>query len=297
MAGLTDPPDRTTTAFQSAKQDIRLRALAAGLTLWDQLVNGPDDTTADRWVDTWAPQRTAGSWSVAALTDAYVDSFLEAHGVTPVGGIDPDDIVAQVRPGVPDEDLAMRPLKQVRLALAEGSDLGGALRRGRQRLESIEATDIQQSFRIAYRDRIAQEPQIRSYRRVLHGSENCALCVVASAQRYRSSKLMPIHPGCDCGVEPLVGPTDRGPTIDRDRLDQVKQLLDEQGISYGDRAQLANTKIRINLSSVDDLTEVPHGELGPILAVKQHRNTDLGDLPSWVRRSRREFDPTGRRTR
>ncbi len=203
----------------------------------------------------------------------------------------------KVRPGVPDEDLAMRPVKHVRRALSEGKPLADAIEAGARRLESIESTDIQQSFRVAFRDRIDQEPSIRAYRRVLVGGENCALCVVASTQRYRTDRLMPIHPGCDCSVEPFTGAGGRGRIIDRDRLDEVKQLLGDEGVAYGDRAQLANTKIRINVKSVDDVTEVPHGELGPMLSVKQHRNTELGDLPKWVRRSRREFDPTGQRNR
>lgn len=295
MASLSDPPEPTTQQFLDAKSRLRRQALFSTLALWAEMVNGPDDTTADDWVSTWAPQRGAAAYSVSALTDAYLDAFLEAHGIAPQGAIDPDDVVAKVRPGVPDEDLAMRPIKHVRRALSEGASLSDAIEQGAQRLRSIEETDIQQAFRVAFRDRIEQEPSVRRYRRVLVGSENCALCAIASTQPYKSSRLAPIHPGCDCGVEPLLGPSGR--VIDKDRLDQVKQILGDEGVSYGDRAQLANAKIRINVKSVDDLTEVPHGELGPILAVQQHRNTELGDLPKWVRRSRREFDPTGRRVR
>lgn len=295
MASLSDPPEPTTRQFLDAKTRLRRQALASTLALWAEMVNGPDDATADEWVATWAPQRSAAAYSVSALTDAYMDSFLEAHGITPEGAIDPDDVVSKVRPGVPDEDLAMRPVKHVRRALSEGAALTDAIEQGARRLKSIEETDVQQAFRVAFRDRIEQEPSVRRYRRVLVGTENCALCAIASTQRYKSSRLAPIHPGCDCGVEPILGQSGR--VIDKDRLDQVKDILGEEGVSYGDRAALANTKIRVNVKSIDDVTEVPHGELGPILAVSQHRNTDLGDLPRWVRRSRREFDPTGQRNR
>lgn len=294
---LFEPPDPVTSAFQARKTEIRRRALAGALALWDQLVYGPDDDTATDWVSAWAPQRAAGASAVAALTDAYVDAFLNAHGVTPAttAPLDLDSIVAKVRPGVSDVDIAMRPVKEVRYALADGSPLEQALQQGRQRLESIESTDIQQAFRVAFQERATQEPAINSYRRVLHGSENCAICVVATTQRYWTDRLMPIHPGCDCGVQPIIGPA--GKIVDRARLNQVKDLLEAEGVTYGDRAEMANTKIRINVSDVDDVTEVPHGELGPILAVSKHRNTEMTDLPAWVRRSRREFAPGGQQTR
>lgn len=288
-----EPVDPLTAEFDRQRRQVKAQALAAALNLWDQLVVGPDDASADRLVDALAPTWGVAAAQVTVLTDAYVDAFLEQFDITPKRTIplDPEDIVSRVRPGVAPDELIRRPVKQVRYAIAEGSDLQGALGQGRRRLESIANTDVQQAFRLAFRERMADETDVRAYRRTLTGGENCAICVVATTQRYWSDQLMPIHPGCDCGVQPIVGPAGR--IIDRDRLDQVKKLLKDEGVKYGDRAEMANTKIRVNIADADDVTEVPHGELGPILGVSKHRSTEFSDLPGWVRRSRREFADDG----
>lgn len=289
----TDPVAKS---FIATRTKLRKASLAATLALWDRTVAGPDDDTLDAWVAAWVPVREAAIVQTAVLTDAYVDAYLDARGIASAADpIDPDGIVERVRPGVTSSAVAERPIKTIRQALASGTALSDALSRGRHRLDSIAATDLQQAFRVSYDERTRSEPSIRAYRRVLVSDENCALCVIASTQRYRTGQLMPIHPGCDCAVEPIAGPV--GQLIDRERLDEVQQLLEREGVSYGDRAQLANTKIRVNVSNVDDVTEIPHGELGPLLSVRQHRNTEISDLPAWVRHSRREFGPDGARTR
>lgn len=289
------PPPPQTLAFARQKTRLRQLSLARSAGLWRALVQGPDDTTATTWIQTWAPIRTVGPAMIVAMTDAYVDAIVVAGGGRPFGGdTDVDEVLARIRPGTSDVDVAMRPIKTVRKELAEGASLAQALDRGRRRLNSLVATDLQQTMRHAFSARTAREPSITSYRRVLTGPENCALCVIASTQRYRTDRLMPIHPGCDCTFTPLLLGQDNGQVIDRERLDEIETILSGENVRQGDRVALANTKLRINVTSIDDVTEVPHGELGPLLAVSRHRNTEL---QPWQRRTRREFNDVGAQIR
>lgn len=102
------------------------------------------------------------------------------------------------------------------------------------------------------------------YARVLSGVENCALCRVASTQLYHSGDLMPIHPGCDCGVE-LVPESDRArwKAEKRAELEDLQDQMDEAGLnSSSDQKDLSQLIV----------TE-QHGEYGPTLAWRQHEFT------------------------
>lgn len=274
------------------KSAIRRAALAGALDLWNDIVGNPSNDAYTAFVAAYGPEHPAAGMSAAQLVDAFIDAFLDAHGVEPVGaGVDPEAIVARSRAGTGVDELLERPFKTARMALADGVAFDAAMDQARRRLENIVATDVQQSFRLAFAERMGQEPQLHAYRRVLAGPENCSLCVVASTQRYRSDKLMPIHPGCDCSVEPLAPGTKlRGAIIEDGvpRLDAAKQIIREQGLSYTDRAGMANLKI--DTDSLDAIAEFQHGELGPVLKVSRHRSETL----PWQRRTRREFDDTGR---
>ena len=99
------------------------------------------------------------------------------------------------------------------------------------------------------------------YRRVLTGRENCALCVVASTQRYYRGDLLPIHPGCDCGVQPLPPGLAVNQVIDEDLLEQVHQITaDRLGVS--DRGGRTPDYRKL-------LTVSEHGEYGPTLSWAQ----------------------------
>lgn len=99
------------------------------------------------------------------------------------------------------------------------------------------------------------------YRRVLTGRENCALCVVASTQRYYRGDLLPIHPGCDCDVQPLPPGLAVNQVIDEDLLEQVHQITaDRLGVS--DRGGRTPDYRKL-------LTVSEHGEYGPTLSWAQ----------------------------
>jgi hypothetical protein len=105
--------------------------------------------------------------------------------------------------GVGAAEVYRRPAVTIYTALANGTAYNAALEEGTNRLLSIVSTDLQQA-RNRQASRSVQSSGFRFYRRVLSGKEDCDKCRIASTNRYRKADLMPIHPGCDCGVEPLV---------------------------------------------------------------------------------------------
>jgi hypothetical protein len=115
------------------------------------------------------------------------------------------------------------------------------------------------------------------YRRVLEGAYSCGLCILASTQRYHKQDLMPVHPGCDCSVAPIIGTQDPGRTInDQMVLDVHAAIQDRFGTSEpGGRG----------IRTADDLVDYrdllithEHGEIGPVLA----RRGDHFEGPSEV---------------
>ena len=84
------------------------------------------------------------------------------------------------------------------------------------------------------------------------------MCVVASTQRYHRGDLMPMHPGCDCGVQPLPPGLAASQVIDEDLLEQVHQITaDRLGVS--DRGGRTPDYRKL-------LTVREHGEYGPTLS-------------------------------
>ena len=147
-------------------------------------------------------------------------------------------------------------------ALAAGKPLPQAAAEGRLRLTQLIGGDMQLAKVHASRQSMRGYPaEGQFYRRVLTGRENCALCVVASTQRYYRDDLMPIHPGCDCGVQPLPPGLAVNQVIDEDLLEQVHQITaDRLGVS--DRAGRTPDYRKL-------LTVSEHGEYGPTLSWAQ----------------------------
>jgi len=83
-----------------------------------------------------------------------------------------------------------------KVARPNDKPLTEAVGRGQRRAKLLGLTDVELAVTHTVRERLADEPRYRFYRRVLTGMESCGLCVVASTQRYRKRDLLPIHPNC-----------------------------------------------------------------------------------------------------
>ncbi len=177
---------------------------------------------------------------------------------------------AALRNGVDTQTVYRRPFVDLYTALTAGKTMTEAIEAGAFRARSLATTEIQLARRGAgLRARNAND-RIVGYVRTLSGAENCALCYVASTQRYTRGDLMPIHPGCDCGELPIYGTSDPGQVIDDQLLEATHEAIQERfGIS--DRSARAIDYRQIEVRD--------NGELGPVLTVRGQNFTGPEDLP------------------
>ena len=110
---------------------------------------------------------------------------------------------------------------------------------------------------------------IVGYRRVLTGSENCALCAIASTQRYHRGSLMPIHDHCDCLVAPIYGEHDPGRVINEGLMSSVRASIDEH---YGQAGWERPSK------PMRDIRVRTHGEYGPTLTWERQNFRGPSDI-------------------
>jgi hypothetical protein len=259
---------------------VRARVLAYATQMWTGSESLRDADIA-RLVARIVPIVQAGQMQVAHLTNAYILRLAVLEGVVAEAAAIDRTAVIDYR-GVPAEDVYRRPAVTSYTALAGGTPFEEAKAQGLARLVSIVTTDLQQT-----RNRQATAAYGSSgftyTERILSGTENCALCVIASTQRYRKAVLMPIHPGCDCGQRGVKAETDPGQVINRDLLELTHAQIDAKlgGTDRGARA-LGRDKTTSAGNPISDYTDLiisnQHGELGPTLAWRNDHFTGPADI-------------------
>ncbi|MGW7248827.1 hypothetical protein [Streptomyces decoyicus] len=226
------------------------------------------DADAALFVEHVLPAVLGAQQQIGSLTDAYLASMVADMfgGAAAPAGVVLDDALRGVAPEV----VYTRPFASVWSALGEGKDMVDAVAAGRVRLRSIAETDMQLA-----RTHAAQQTMRRGgakfYRRRLSGPKNCALCVIASSQRYRVEKLMPIHPGCHCKPEPLPGDRDPGQILDEGLLKEAHDAI-ARDLGESDRGGRKPDYRNVIITR-------EHGEIGPMLAVRRHEFTGPKDVP------------------
>lgn len=247
-------------AYDSQVHAIRQQITAFGQAYWDSLPHYRASAVEDM-IQAITPRVAAGQLRIADLTRAYLAQCARELGWKVVlPPIDQDEI--RGARGVDPRVVYRRPAVDVYAALAAGKPLPQAAAEGRLRLTQLIGGDMQLAKVHASRQSMRGYPEEgKFYRRVLTGRENCALCVVASTQRYYRGDLLPIHPGCDCGVQPLPPGLAVNQVIDEDLLEQVHQITaDRLGVS--DRGGRTPDYRKL-------LTVSEHGEYGPTLSWAQ----------------------------
>lgn len=252
-------PEQIVNAHHKAVKAIRARVERYAAAAW---ASSPAyrDADIDRIVEQIVPVVLGGQRQVAQVTDAYIARFT---GGKPVGV--PDAVGSR---GVDPREVYRRPASTVYTALAGGATYSDAISQGANRLASIVGTDMQMAMRDQARVSMGAN-RVVGYSRVLSGAENCALCEVASTQRYFTEDLMPIHPGCDCDVAPIMGDEDPGQIINADRLDAIHSAVQDDVGVYDPSARAPDyRKIMVR----------DHGEYGPTLTWRRDRFTGPSDI-------------------
>ena len=272
------PPDQLPietllAAWSTQVATLRLRLVELIREAW-QAVRTYRDPGADEFVETVVPLVLAAQSQTQLLTEAYLAQWaLQEFGLEPV----PLDPLAygDLRLGTSPDDVYRRPFIQVRADLSRGAPLDEAVTGAEERAAKLVETDIQLA-KTNTAQRSLMEIQDSAdqrlwYERTLTGPENCALCVVASTQRYHVADLLPIHPGCDCGIRSHSTP-DPGPHINDERLEELHSKLN-QDLGVSDRGGR-----RVDYRKIITVRE--HGEYGPLLGLNRHEFTGPEDVPA-----------------
>lgn len=275
MATLT--PDRLTAAYMAQSTVVRERVVAFAVALWGASAS-LRDADVDRLVSRIIPVVQGGQLQAANLANAYIQRLAALEGIVAEPSPVRKSQVIEYR-GVDAHEVYRRPAVQTYTALAAGKTFEVARQEGLNRLKALVSTDVQQSrnrqARVAYGD------SDFSYTvRVLSGAENCALCVIASTQRYNVGELQPIHPGCDCGERGVRAGRDPGLVVDQRLLDLTYAQVDKK-ITDGTAPELGAKRDR-NDRPLSDYTDLiisrEHGELGPTLTWRSDNFTGASDL-------------------
>jgi hypothetical protein len=287
-------------AYLAASTELRVSLLDAVVDSFDRL-DSWRDADAEAFVAAAAPMVTGAQQAMAEMTDAYLAALLSdllGEDVQPLGVELPDDLR-----GVDMLQVYLRPFVQLWNDLSKGSQLKAAIEAAKRRAEGLAATDLQLAKTHASRMALVgrEDERIVGYRRVLTGAENCAMCVLASTQRYHVKDLLPIHPACDCGTAPIVGDSDPGQTINSVVVTEGAQAIgtnrrgvpvfsDDDLVDLGDLLEPLHEEILRRFGFSDRggraidyrkvLTVHQHGEIGPVLAVKGHKFTKAEDIPA-----------------
>ena len=244
--------------------------LFGGLGSWRQ-------EDAEAFTEQAIPLVQASQQTLAALSSVFVAAQASeqlGYEVAPPGI--PDGSAVDLRRGVTPAQVYRRPFATVYTHLARGEPLAEAVEHGQNRLAEIVEADLQQCYARAVQaaiDSVEVDPgdEASYWRRTLVGETNCALCVIASTQRYRVEDLNPIHPGCDCRVDPIFG-EDPGQVIEPELLEQVHAAVEELTGEH-DRGGRATDYRQLMVTMTPE-----HGELGPMLVRPRDHFTSADDL-------------------
>lgn len=234
------------------------------------------DTDRDVFLHQAVPLVEGAQRQLGAMTALYVaQQASAAAGRTLAPAGIPDRSAVNLRRGVDTDEVYGRPFVELYTALSKGKSLTQAVELAQTRLQEITELDLQATYAAASREAMEQLPSDAApqfWRRQLVGSENCALCVLASTQRYHIATLNPIHPACDCRVQPLWGHQDPGQVIAPDLLEKAHAAV-EQLTGATDRGGREPDYRKIVLEMTQE-----HGELGSMLARPLDHFTTEGDL-------------------
>lgn len=225
---------------------------------------GVSDTDMQAFAVRMAPAVAASQMRVANLVTAKV---ARDHGGARVP-VD-KELVTLAR-GVDPIQVYERPIIATRTALSEGKSYPDARKLGLLRARQLCLTDVQMA-KVRQTDVSLQAAGQTFYRRVPTGPATCALCLIAATQPYKVGKLMPIHPGCDCGIEAIPA----GMNLDH--------LLDTKALLEATHAKVkAFTAIEDRGGRAVDYRKLlitrEHGEIGPLLAWDGQQFTGSKDI-------------------
>ena len=172
-----------------------------------------------------------------------------------------------------------------RVAVSRGLTNAAALASTINRARRMMDLEVSLAAREQYRSTFAaNKGVVDGFRRVirpeLSKTGTCGLCIAASDQVYTVETLMPIHPGCNCEVLPIVDGWDPGEYVNTEDLARLYETAAENA-----RDETKGVPSRSQLSSVRVVVD-QHNEYGPMLRNSEHNLQTLEDLVDQSRDAR-----------
>jgi hypothetical protein len=275
-------PDEYVSGYLRAAERLQNDTVNAAVAAWRALGQYRDEDVA-RFKKLVVPVIQAQQSRMAALTSAFHSQVGRERGDdVPMVLLDRAQVVEPR--GVPSDVVYQRPAVAIYTELAAGGSFASAVSKSENRLRQIVSTDMQ-LVKTRQSNRSLEAGGFTFYRRTLTGTEDCALCVIASTQRYRVGTLLPIHPGCNCGVDEVRSDWEPPQVLDPELLDDTHgRISREFGVSDSGARDLGENKLvqyRDNVRQAD-YTELivtrEHGEIGPSLVWRSDRFTGPSDL-------------------
>ena len=272
---LTQPQSELLAGYIGRSQALHNQLIGRARNYWAN-VGYLTDREVELLIERMGWLSTAANTRMSTLTEAYLTRYAAISGGELAAG-SATDISTMALRGISEAELFDRVPKTVFGALARKDPFTKAKDLGWNRLESLLATSLQLSKTHTSQNVLDREPRtprgqrIVGYRRVTAGYNACALCLVASTQRYRRGDLMPIHPACRCGVIPVIGDKDPGLILDRETLDQVHARMAETFGGKSEGARRFTTAEGELMSYRDVILTRTNSEIGPVLTVKKHK--------------------------
>lgn len=265
---------RLDAAFDRQTLDVRKRVLSYALRAWEGMP-AYQDADFERFIERVVPRIEAGQKLTAEITDAYVARVVAdelASGVSR-GVVAP--VTTEALRGVAASEVYHRPFSTVYAGLGAGKPLDVAVKAGKNRLMQLVSTNMQLAKTHSSRQAMQRSGAVM-FQRVLTGRENCALCTIASTQRYWVKDLLPIHPGCDCSTKPLFGDPKQH-VINRSKLEQVHDAIEAEfgGTDRGARYLDGHNE---RSDYLDLIVDQEHGELGPTLTWREQKFTGPAEV-------------------
>lgn len=195
-------PSQLTSSHILAQERLRTLLSTAVGTAWSNLP-GYDRHNVDEFLAAAVPLVVAGQRRAAALTEVYVATHL---GRTPRGV--PARVGADLRNGVPPEEVYRRPFVQVWSALKAGTGFLDAVSGAQARAQASVEMDVQLASRAMFQDAQDAYDIEFGYQRVADGGA-CAFCLEVDGAYVKSADAMPLHNRCGCSLEPLTAPHPR----------------------------------------------------------------------------------------
>ncbi|MEU4579970.1 hypothetical protein [Nonomuraea sp. NPDC023979] len=226
--------------YSSQRLSLRAGLVQAARLIWAGLRHSStayDRASVPGFVDQLVPLVHEGQAQEVSLTVAMLRELSLLRTGVPTPDVDLSKLEGR-QGGVSLDDVYARPFVWLWTDLKNGKPFEDALDDAADRLgKSIEA-DLQLASRNAADAVIDADRRTIGFKRVLSDRPNhCPLCVVASTNHYRKGDLLPIHPGCGCGVEPVYADADWDDTLNRQVADAYADAIRNQEIAVTEHGE------------------------------------------------------------